>query len=60
VRRGYDPLPRRRRHNRWTALGIRTDIPHPARVYDFILGGKDNVPDPGADRAWTYCGVARV
>jgi hypothetical protein len=26
----------------WAALGIRTDIPHPARVYDYILGGKDN------------------
>ena len=22
------------RHNRWKALGIRTDIPHPARVYE--------------------------
>jgi len=27
------------RHNRWKALGIRTDIPHPARVYDYLLGG---------------------
>lgn len=27
---------------------IRTDIPHPARVYDYWLGGKDNFP---ADRA---------
>jgi SAM-dependent methyltransferase len=26
----------------WKALGIRTDIPHPARVYDYMLGGKDN------------------
>jgi SAM-dependent methyltransferase len=26
----------------WNALGIRTDIPHPARVYDYMLGGKDN------------------
>jgi hypothetical protein len=26
---------------------IRTDIPHPARVYDYWLGGKDNFP---ADR----------
>ena len=23
-------------------MGIRTDIPHPARVYDYLLGGKDN------------------
>jgi len=30
------------RHDRWTASGIRTDIPHPARVYDYLLGGKDN------------------
>jgi SAM-dependent methyltransferase len=28
--------------DKWTMLGIRTDIPHPARVYDYILGGKDN------------------
>jgi hypothetical protein len=27
--------------------GIRTDIPHPARVYDYMLGGKDNL---AADR----------
>jgi tetratricopeptide (TPR) repeat protein len=26
---------------------VRTDIPHPARVYDYLLGGKDNFP---ADR----------
>jgi hypothetical protein len=30
------------RHDRWKALGIRTDVPHPARVYDYLLGGKDN------------------
>jgi hypothetical protein len=30
------------RHDRWKALGIQTDIPHPARVYDYWLGGKDN------------------
>ena len=35
------------RHDRWKALGIRTDIPHPARVYDYLLGGKDNF---GVDR----------
>jgi hypothetical protein len=27
----------------WVSLGIRTDVPHPARVYDYILGGKDNI-----------------
>ena len=32
----------RRRQEHWQALGIRTDIPHPARVYDYLLGGKDN------------------
>jgi S-adenosyl methyltransferase len=26
----------------WQALGLRTDIPHPARVYDYMLGGRDN------------------
>ena len=31
-----------RRQDQWQALGIRTDIPHPARVYDYLLGGKDN------------------
>src|SRR5689334_5103006 len=31
-----------RRQDNWNALGIRTDIPHPARVYDYLLGGKDN------------------
>ena len=35
------------RHDRWKALGIRTDTPHPARVYDYLLGGKDNF---GVDR----------
>ncbi len=29
-------------------VNVRTDIPHPARVYDFWLGGKDNF---AADRA---------
>jgi hypothetical protein len=30
------------RRDRWKALGIRTDIPYPARVYDYLLGGEDN------------------
>nr|WP_213450764.1 SAM-dependent methyltransferase [Micromonospora sp. NBRC 107566] len=30
------------------AVDLRTDRPHPARVYDFLLGGKDNF---SADRA---------
>jgi hypothetical protein len=32
----------RTRRERWKALGVRTDTPHPARVYDYLLGGKDN------------------
>lgn len=31
-----------RRRDHWRSLGIRTDKPHPARVYDYLLGGKDN------------------
>jgi hypothetical protein len=38
----------RERQAKWLALGIRTDIPHPARVYNYHLGGKDNF---AADRA---------
>jgi SAM-dependent methyltransferase len=30
------------RRDRWEELGIRTDIPYPARVYDYLLGGTDN------------------
>jgi hypothetical protein len=30
------------------AVDLRTDVPHPARVYDFLLGGKDHF---AADRA---------
>ncbi|KPM51193.1 methyltransferase [Frankia sp. R43] len=34
----------------WTPpnVNLKTDVPHSARVYDYILGGKDNFP---ADRA---------
>jgi hypothetical protein len=32
----------RERQDRWLAEGIRTDIPHPARIYNYHLGGKDN------------------
>ncbi len=38
----------------WLALGIRTDIPHPARVYDYMLGGKDNF---AADREMAEVGL---
>jgi hypothetical protein len=30
------------RLDKWKSLGIRTDIPHPARVYNYYLGGKDH------------------
>jgi S-adenosyl methyltransferase len=30
------------RHDKWESMGIRTDIPHPARIYDYWLGGEDN------------------
>ena len=30
------------RHDSWISIGIRTDIPHPARVYNYLLGGKDH------------------
>jgi trans-aconitate methyltransferase len=28
--------------NPWETLGIGTDVPYPARVYDYLLGGSDN------------------
>ncbi len=34
---------------------LNTNIPHPARVYDYLLGGKDNFP---ADRASAERGLA--
>jgi hypothetical protein len=37
-----EPVPdEQARHESWIAIGIRTDIPHPARVYNYLLGGKD-------------------
>jgi hypothetical protein len=41
----------------WTSLGVRTDIPHPARVYDYMLGGKDNF---AADREMAVRGLQLV
>ncbi|GAA2364327.1 SAM-dependent methyltransferase [Dactylosporangium salmoneum] len=35
-------------------IDLQTDRPHPARVYDFLLGGKDNFP---ADRAAGEAGL---
>ena len=41
----------------WQALGLRTDIPHPARVYDYMLGGRDNF---AADREMAERGLQLV
>jgi hypothetical protein len=38
----------------WVSLGVRTDVPHPARVYDYMLGGKDNF---AADREMAEVGL---
>jgi hypothetical protein len=32
-----------RQRDNWQALGIRTDVPHPARIYDYLLGRKSEV-----------------
>jgi len=45
------------REDAWTALGIRIDIPHPARVYDYMLGGKDNF---AADREMAEVGLRHM
>jgi hypothetical protein len=45
------------RQDEWTALDIRIDIPHPARVYDYILGGKDNF---AADREMAEVGLKHM
>jgi hypothetical protein len=37
-----------------TPIDLQFDRPHPARVYDFLLGGKDNFP---ADRAAAAAGL---
>jgi hypothetical protein len=40
---GHDDADEREARERWIELGIRVDIPHPARVYDYMLGGQDNI-----------------
>src|SRR5262245_29635948 len=37
-----------------TPIDLQTDRPHPARVYDYLLGGKDNF---AADRAAAEAGI---
>jgi S-adenosyl methyltransferase len=44
-------------HDRWIELGIRIDIPHPARVYDYMLGGKDHF---AADREMAQVGLRHM
>jgi SAM-dependent methyltransferase len=44
-------------HDRWIELGIRIDIPHPARVYDYMLGGKDHF---AADREMAQVGLKHM
>ncbi|MET7762282.1 SAM-dependent methyltransferase [Streptomyces sp. NPDC005393] len=37
------------------AIDLRTDVPHSARVYDYLLGGKTNYPpDQAAGRALAH------
>jgi S-adenosyl methyltransferase len=45
------------RQDEWTALDIRIDIPHPARVYDYLLGGTDNF---AADREMAEVGLKHM
>jgi hypothetical protein len=40
---GHDDADEREAQERWIELGIRVDIPHPARVYDYMLGRKIQV-----------------
>jgi hypothetical protein len=47
----------RESRDRWAALGVRTDIPHPARVYDYMLGGTDHF---AADREMAQAGLRHM
>lgn len=40
---GHDDLDEGEARERWVKLGVRVDIPHPARVYDYMLGRKIQV-----------------
>jgi hypothetical protein len=51
---GHDDADEREARERWTELGIRVDIPHPARVYDYMLGGQDHF---AADREMAEVGL---
>jgi hypothetical protein len=51
---GHDDADER---ERWIELGIRVDIPHPARVYDYMLGGQDHF---AADREMAEVGLRHM
>ena len=53
----HDDLYEQAARDRWMTLGVRTDIPHPARVYDYMLGGKDNF---AADREMAEVGLRHM
>ncbi|MDF5751856.1 SAM-dependent methyltransferase [Spongiactinospora sp. TRM90649] len=48
---------RLRANGRLDPVELRTDRPHPARVYDYLLGGKDNFP---ADRTAAEASLRRA
>ena len=54
---GHEDSDGQERQDEWTALDIRIDIPHPARVYDYILGGTDNF---AADREMAEIGLKHM
>jgi hypothetical protein len=56
---GHDADEREARESRerWVELGIRVDIPHPARVYDYMLGGQDHF---AADREMAEVGLRHM
>jgi S-adenosyl methyltransferase len=54
---GQDGWDEQEARERWTELGIRVDIPHPARVYDYMLGGKDHF---AADREMAEVGLRHM
>jgi hypothetical protein len=55
---GHDGSPgEREARERWVELGIRVDIPHPARVYDYMLGGRDHF---AADREMAEVGLRHM
>jgi hypothetical protein len=53
---GHDADEREARE-RWVELGIRVDIPHPALVYDYMLGGQDHF---AADREMAEVGLRHM